>query len=81
MATLICEKYLQALNSGKLKDVLDLFSEGAVVVSPLYGEMLATDFYKKLFQDTNNSKTKFLGVYQTTESEVLPIVKTKNGVF
>jgi hypothetical protein len=68
VVSLICEKYLQALNSGNLNNVLELFSEGAVVVSPLYGEMLATEFYKNLFQDTVNSETKFLGVYQATDS-------------
>ncbi len=68
MVSLICEKYLQALNSGNLNSVLELFSEGAVVVSPLYGEMSACDFYKNLFQDTNKSETEFLGVYQGNDS-------------
>lgn len=68
MSALICEKYLAALNSGNLENVLNLFTKEAVVVSPLYGEMLATDFYRELFQDTSNSKTTFLGVYEAKGS-------------
>lgn len=68
MSKLVCEKYLAALNSGILENVLNLFTTDAVVVSPLYGEMLATDFYKELFQDTSNSKTTFLDVYEANGS-------------
>ena len=68
MSALICKKYLEALNSGSLENTLDLFTKDAVVISPLYGEMLATDFYTELFQDTSNSKTTFLGVYEANGS-------------
>ena len=61
-------KILWELNDGKLKDILDLFSEGVMVISSLYGEMLATDFYRELFQNNWNSETKFLGLYETINS-------------
>lgn len=51
-----------------MKDILDLFSEGVIVASSLYEEMLATDFYRELFQNNWNSETKFLGLHETIDS-------------
>ena len=68
MSSLICKKYLEALNKGNLSNILDLFSKEAMVLSPLYGEMSATTFYTELLRDTGSSKTTFLGVYEATDS-------------
>lgn len=65
MATDICRQYLDALNESSLEKVLSLFDPKAVVVSPLYGEMPATTFYKALFADTNRSETKLLNIYHS----------------
>ncbi|MBT8350530.1 MAG: nuclear transport factor 2 family protein [Deltaproteobacteria bacterium] len=65
MATDICRQYLDALNESSLEKVLSLFDPKAVVVSPLYGEMPATTFYKTLFADTNRSETKLLNIYHS----------------
>jgi len=61
----ICKQYLDALNEGSLEKVLSLFDPNAVVVSPLYGEMPATTFYKALFADTNRSETKLLNIFDS----------------
>ena len=65
MATEICKQYLDALNEGSLEKVLSLFDPNAVVVSPLYGEMPATTFFKVLFADTNRSETKLLNIFES----------------
>jgi len=61
----ICKQYLDALNEGSLEKVLSLFDPNAVVVSPLYGEMPATTFFKVLFADTNRSETKLLNIFES----------------
>ncbi len=65
MAADICKQYLEALNESSLEKVLSLFDPKAVVVSPLYGEMPATTFYKALFADTNRSETKLLNIFHS----------------
>ena len=67
MVTDICKQYLDALNESSLEKVLSLFDPKAVVVSPLYGEMPATTFYKALFADTNHSETKLLNIYHSVD--------------
>lgn len=63
----LCKSYLSALNEGDLEKVLSLFTEEAVVHSPLYGEMPASKFYAELFEDTNESVTKLLNVFVPSE--------------
>ncbi len=65
MSTEICKRYLDAINEGSLEKVLSLFDPNAVVVSPLYGEMPATTFFKVLFADTNRSETKLLNIFES----------------
>ena len=59
----LCLSYLSALNEGNLENILELFTEDAVVLSPLYGEMPVKDFYNELFSDTNNSQTEVLNIF------------------
>jgi len=53
------------LNQGNLNSVLALFDKGAVVKSPLYGEMSALKFYTDLFADTTRSDTKLLNIFRS----------------
>jgi hypothetical protein len=48
--------YLDALQTGNNDQVIRLFSNNAVVVSPLYGRVEASHFYRDLFTDTTHSK-------------------------
>ena len=66
MSKELCKQYLDALNEGNLEKVLSLFAPDAVVVSPLYGEILATTFYNGLFADTNRSETKLLNIFDSS---------------
>ena len=65
MSKKLCKQYLDALNEGNLEKVLSLFAPNAVVVSPLYGEILATRFYIDLFADTNRSETNLLNIFDS----------------
>src|SRR6478672_6064407 len=81
----LCLSYLTALNEGNLDDVLKLFTEDAVVLSPLYGKMPVKNFYKELFSDTNNSSTELLNIFlSTTDNKSIALHfnyqwKMKNG--
>lgn len=70
-AELIANSYLAALEEANLDKVLALFSENAMVISPLYGPRRATEFYPELFEDTSSSKLTLKGVMQgkTTSGE------------
>lgn len=47
--------YLHALNTADADLAVSLFTEDAVVHSPLYGPQLAKDFYPALFADTSQA--------------------------
>lgn len=64
MKTDICNQYLTALNEGNLKHVLSLFTPDAVVSSPLYGDLPASQFYSDLFEDTEQSDTTLLNIFK-----------------
>lgn len=55
--------YLDALGKADYQKLMALFSEDALVLSPLYGERPAAAFYKDLFQDTRASELTFLDVF------------------
>lgn len=56
------KKYLQFLEAGDYENLIGLFTKDAVVHSPLYGKVAAVDFYKKLFEDTSESKLTLLNI-------------------
>jgi SnoaL-like domain len=58
----LAEAYLGALGGADLMAIMSLFSEGALVHSPLYGPMAATDFFVALFSDTAESRLTLRGV-------------------
>ncbi|MBX3193531.1 MAG: nuclear transport factor 2 family protein [Schumannella sp.] len=53
--------YLDALGRSDLDAMLALFADGAIVHSPLYGELPATEFYPGLFADTSAATLTLLG--------------------
>ncbi|GAB5398591.1 MAG: hypothetical protein Aureis2KO_01760 [Aureisphaera sp.] len=60
----ITSSYLEALRKGDLTAVIDLFSDEGIVISPIYGTMLATEFYERLFKDTQESTLTLKGIFQ-----------------
>jgi len=65
LVTEICKQYLNALNEGSIEIILSLFDPKAVVVSPLYGTIPATTFYRDFFADTNRSDTTLLNIFHS----------------
>lgn len=61
--------YLSALERADLDTVLELFAPGAVVHSPLYGPMPATEFYPALFADTSRSQLTLKGTAEGTTED------------
>ena len=59
----IVQAYLEYLEKGEMEKVIQLFDKDGIVESPLYGEQLADNFYKKLAADTNASRLKFDGLF------------------
>lgn len=55
--------YLNALQESDYKSLIDLFSNNAVVFSPLYGECEAASFYQELLADTQQSAISLLDVF------------------
>lgn len=51
------DDYLDALEAGDLEAMLDLFADGATVVSPLRGPTAPEPFYEELFAETRRSET------------------------
>ena len=54
-------RYLRCLGDADLAGMLELFAEGAIVHSPLYGDLPATEFYPALFADTRSAELTLLG--------------------
>jgi hypothetical protein len=52
----VIRTYLSYLEEGDSGKILHLFTRDAVVVSPLYGKIRASDFFPELLTDTLESK-------------------------
>jgi hypothetical protein len=65
----IVAAYLAAVEAGDADAMLALFAERAVVHSPLYGTLPASEFYPQLFADTGSSDLTLLGTMRGTSVE------------
>lgn len=65
----IVKSYFQNLEQGNYQGIIELFQVDAVVISPLYGEKKAVDFYKELFSDTSQSKITLKNIFVNTHSK------------
>ena len=70
----LAEAYLGALGRGDLDAMAGLFSDGALVHSPLYGPLPAVDFFPALFADTAQSRLTLRGVTHGTSAAGTPLV-------
>ena len=69
----IAESYLKALQASDLAAVLSLFDPQAVVISPVYGQRSAREFYETLFNDTLKSETKVLDTLINPKNKCLAL--------
>ncbi|MBT8236908.1 MAG: nuclear transport factor 2 family protein [Bacteroidia bacterium] len=64
----IAKNYLKFLQNGDMDQLLQLFSQDAIVDSPLYGLKKASDFYRELQTDTQDSKLELLKIFEAEKS-------------
>jgi hypothetical protein len=70
----LAEACLDALGRADLTMMLSLFSDGALVHSPLYGAVPASEFFPSLFGDTAESRLTLRGVTQGEDAGGTPLV-------
>lgn len=70
----LAEAYLDALGKADLAAMLSLFSDGALVHSPLYGPTAASDFFPALFGDTAAALLTLRGVTQGATPDGTPLI-------
>ncbi len=63
----ILAQYIHALEKGDYESIIELFTNDAVVSSPLYGEIKASQFYRDLLKDTVESKITLLNLFKSTK--------------
>ncbi len=63
----IARSYLSSLEKGDLQGILSLFTENAIIESPLYGIRDAGEFFCILLEDTHSSVLKLNGVFPEGE--------------
>ncbi|MDV7137978.1 nuclear transport factor 2 family protein [Maribacter sp. TH_r10] len=74
--TLVANKYLEHLENGDIKKVIDLFHENGIVDSPIYGIKKADFFYRELNNDTSNSKLHLQGIFEQNNSNNIALYFT-----
>lgn len=62
----LIQEYLSALEKSDVNKIFRLFKEDAIVVSPLYGEIKASNFYPGLFEDTLASRITLKDIYYSS---------------
>ena len=70
----IAKTYLSAVERGDLSTILDLFTTDGKVYSPLYGPILAKDFYPALFKDTGRAKIGLKGLTEGKQVNGDPLI-------
>ncbi|MDO7171205.1 nuclear transport factor 2 family protein [Mariniflexile sp. AS56] len=73
---IIAKRYIDHLERGDVKKIIDLFNENGVVHSPLYGVKTANAFYNDLSRDTTNSELRLLGIFEDDDSNHLALYFT-----
>lgn len=69
----IAKKYLEFLARGTLHNILALFSEEAIIHSPIYGIKRANAFYRTLGEDTALSALKLNGIFEEENTNRLAL--------
>jgi len=60
-------QYIDAVESADYNKIIELFSEEAIVHSPLYGDLSAKSFFKDLLSDTQRSKITMLNIFTSID--------------
>jgi SnoaL-like domain len=63
----IIQQYLDDLRAGDAEKIVRLFSDDAIVHSPLYGDVLAKYFFRRFFKDTIQSEITLLNIFSSLD--------------
>ena len=69
--------YFKGLETGNHELITSVFSENAMIHSPLYGDQPAVEFYTKLFADTNQSDITLLNIFESVDNNYTAAVHFK----
>lgn len=69
----IAKLYIEALASGNQETICALFSDEAMVDSPIYGLLNAREFFKRLMADTKESRLVIHRIFEDTLSGELAL--------
>lgn len=69
----IAKQYIEFLAKGDIEKVIGLFSENGTVISPIYGESRADQFYKTLNDDTISSELRVKGIFEDPDINQLAL--------
>ena len=72
----IANTYLEYLESGNIRQLIELFDENWIVDSPIYGIKKADEFYRELNDDTSNSELHLKGIFEQNVSNDLALYFT-----
>ena len=72
----IANTYLEYLESGNIRQLIELFDENWIVDSPIYGIIKADEFYRELNDDTSNSELHLKGIFEQNVSNDLALYFT-----
>ena len=69
----VARKYIEFLSSGDVPQIVGLFTADGKVSSPLYGDKLASVFFRELADDTTNLKLTIKKIFEDAESNTLAL--------
>ena len=70
----IAHNYLSHLQEGRAPEIISLFSDDGIVVSPIYGTLPAAEFYPKLLEDTKKSEITFDGIFKEKDRQRIALL-------
>ena len=73
LRTDIAKLYIAALESGNIAAICELFADHAMVDSPIYGIMNASEFFKRLMDDTKQSKLRIHRIFEDSRNGELAL--------
>lgn len=72
----ILTQYLHALEKKSYQDIIALFTDDAIVNSPLYGNVKASHFFKELFNDTAQSTLTVIHTFTSAQAGAVHFLYT-----
>ncbi|MFN7115476.1 MAG: nuclear transport factor 2 family protein [Saprospiraceae bacterium] len=67
----IVQSYFEYLQNSDYNNIINLFHQDAIVISPLYGERPANLFYTALLADTQQSQLTLLEIFTNATGTVI----------